>query len=142
MPITFYLYHFAFSIHNLLRRIVGPERNKITKLMQIFSFSFFFLGGREGGKQKVYVCTTNSNPFKHQQQTFFLIVADKKNNEWWKIKIESTRYWKSLEDSDKAKKIQSPLHRSLKQDDIPRKHVYTLTFLHQSLNQQQFGHYL
>ena len=63
---------------------MGPKRNKLTKLMQNFSFSFFFLGGGEGegGKQKVYVCATNSNPFKHQQQTFFLIVADKKNNEW------------------------------------------------------------
>ena len=61
---------------------MGPERNKLTKLMQIFSLSFFFLGGGEGGKQKVYVCATNSNPFKHQQQTFFLIVTDKKCNEW------------------------------------------------------------
>ena len=61
---------------------MGPERNKITKLMQIFSFSFFFFWGGEGGKQKVYVCANNSNPFKHQQQTFSLIVADKKNNEW------------------------------------------------------------
>ena len=57
---------------------MGPERNKLTKLMQIFSLSFFFLGGGEGGKQKVYVCATNSNPFKHQQQTFSSLSPTKK----------------------------------------------------------------
>ena len=36
---------------------MGPERNKITKLMQIFSFSFFFFwgGGREESKKYMYV---------------------------------------------------------------------------------------
>ena len=35
---------------------MGPERNKITKLMQIFSFSFFFLGGGgEESKKYMYV---------------------------------------------------------------------------------------
>ena len=35
---------------------MGPERNKITKLMQIFSFSFFFFwGGGEESKKYMYV---------------------------------------------------------------------------------------
>ena len=35
---------------------MGPKRNKLTKLMQIFSFSFFFLGGgREESKKYMYV---------------------------------------------------------------------------------------
>ena len=36
---------------------MGPERNKLTKLMQIFSSSFFFLGGggREESKKYMYV---------------------------------------------------------------------------------------
>ena len=35
---------------------MGPERNKITKLMQIFSFSFFFFrGGGEESKNYMYV---------------------------------------------------------------------------------------
>ena len=33
---------------------MGPERNKITKLMQIFSFSFFFFGGG-GAESKKYM---------------------------------------------------------------------------------------
>ena len=35
---------------------MGPKRNKLTKLMQIFSFSFFFGGGgREESKKYMYV---------------------------------------------------------------------------------------
>ena len=34
---------------------MGPKRNKLTKLMQIFSFSFFFLGGGGGEESKKYM---------------------------------------------------------------------------------------